>query len=219
MMRRRGWVVGAALSLAVAGCSTGQAPEVHRFTLLPPPPAAAFPQNMQIQMGSVNGVAPFRDTGIAHQSDPYRLDNYKFSRWVAPPTEMVAETLDHLARQEVGASQTADPEELPLVLDARIDAFQQVQEGARSSVLVEVDFCLNQRETGRAQWCKTLRRSMQAFNDSPDAAAQAIDNCFNQVLVDLASELSRQAAIPRPKRAPSDLAPGPQHHRKPFLGR
>jgi hypothetical protein len=49
-----------------------------------------------VQLGAVTGATPFRDTGIAYQVSLYRLDSYTFSRWVAPPVEMVTQRLRHL---------------------------------------------------------------------------------------------------------------------------
>ena len=193
--------------VAMGGCARAQAPEIHRYVLAPPPSNAAFPPNMPIDLGVISGGAAFREGGMAHQSDPYRLENYKFNQWVAPPVEMVEEQLAHLARQPVGVSENTSPDDPVMVLDAHISAFQKVEQGARSSGFVEIDFCLTQKDDTRPQWCKTFRRSALAYDNSAEAAAQAIGSCFNLILVDLAGELNRQAAIPRHRRPSVETAP------------
>src|SRR2546426_509436 len=115
-----------AAGLAIfAGCSSSSPkPELHRYLLAVNSPNIRIPATTVVQLHEVTGSAPFRDSAIAYQTSPYRLDSYSFHRWVSPPTEMVAQTLNDLVNQPISGNAAADP--LLVLLDARIKSFQQV---------------------------------------------------------------------------------------------
>jgi uncharacterized lipoprotein YmbA len=185
-----------ATGLAIyAGCTTSSAkPELHRYMLAVNSPSIRIPATTVVQLHEVTGSAPFRDSAIAYQTSPYRLDSYSLHRWVSPPTEMVAQTLNDLVNQPVPGSASADP--VLVLLDARIKSFQQVTEGNKNFGLVEIEFCLtpNQRQA-RPLWCQAFRHQNPAYEDSAEAAAQAISLSFSQVITDFSAELLRRTSV------------------------
>lgn len=202
-MRGAGFARTAACAVAIiagVGCSAlaRKIPDTHRYQLVTPSITAAMPSDARIELRSVSGGAPYQDTGLALQTSDYRIDSYRFHRWVAPPTDMVADRI----RAIVYA-----PSAGPLVTDARVGvleanvrAFQQVQKGGQSSGLVDVQFCIY--PTGiyqRALWCREFSKDTPAASDGPEAAAAAINASLNDVLQQFASALpAGMAEIPKP---------------------
>ena len=197
-------VLAAALILEGAGgCSITRPtkPPIHRYQLGPASGAALAPDRLAVQLGAVTGATPFRDTGIAYQVSPYRLDSYTLSRWAGPPVEIVMQRLRHLV--EPPPAETLGPRDAR-ILDARIMAFQEVDIGGSISGLVEMDFCLRPiRPPSRPQWCQTFRRQTPASADSREAAVAAITTSFNGVIEELTVALDRQLRVP-PAQAEHD---------------
>jgi uncharacterized lipoprotein YmbA len=189
--------LAAALILEGAGgCSITRPtkPPIHRYQLGPASAAALAPDRLAVQLGAVTGGTPFRDTGIAYQVSPYRLDSYTFSRWAGPPVEIVTQRLRHLV--EPPPAETLGSHDAR-ILDVRIMAFQEVDIGGRISGLVEMDFCLRPiRPPSRPQWCQTFRRQTPASADSREAAVAAITTSFNGVIEELTVALDRQLQAP-----------------------
>jgi hypothetical protein len=189
--------LAAALILEGAGgCSITRPtkPPIHRYQLGPASGAALAPDRLAVQLGAVTGATPFRDTGIAYQTSPYRLDSYTFSRWAGSPVEMVTQRLRHLV--EPPPTETRGSRDAR-ILDSRIVAFQEVDIGGGVSGLVEMDFCLRPiRPPSRPQWCQTFRRQTPASADSREAAVAAITTSFNGVIEELTAALDRQLQAP-----------------------
>ena len=197
--------LAAALVLESAGgCGIARParPPIRRYQLGPASAAALAPDRLAVQLGAVTGATPFRDTGLAYQTSPYRLDSYTFSRWAEPPVEMVTQRLRHLVEPppaEIRGSHDAR------ILDAHIIAFQEVDIGGGTSGLVEMDFCLRPvRPPSRTQWCQTFRRQTPASADSREAAVAAITTSFNGVIDELTVILNRQLQVP-PEQAEDDI--------------
>ncbi len=183
---------------AGAGCSARAAkPQLHRFILGPPSTASLTIDRPPVELGSVNGLTPFRDTEIAYQTTPYRLNVYTFSRWSAPPIELVGERIAELLETPPTGPRSSLP---PMLLDSRIDAFQEVDEGEHISGLVTINFCLRlQRSPSKPQWCQTVSHQTAATANTREAAVAAITTSLNRVLDDVIAELDRQfAALPEP---------------------
>lgn len=197
-VRLRLVTVAAAMGLQVmAGCSAfrGSKPQIHRYVLGPASAAALSKDRPPLESRSVTGITPYRDTGIAYQSSGYRLDSYTFSRWAASPVEMVSQRLKDVVEQPPTGPRRSMP---VMLLEARLDAFQEVDEPGKVSGLVEMEFCLRpKRPLSRVLWCKTFRHQTAASADTREAAVAAISSSLNSVIDELTVELDRQLqAIP-----------------------
>jgi ABC-type uncharacterized transport system auxiliary subunit len=179
-------------------------PETHRYQLVTTPPQVAIPSDVRIELRSVSGGAPYQDTGLAVQTSTYRIDSYRFHRWVAPPTDMVADRLRSIIYAPSSAGET-QPDAETAVLQADVQAFQQVQSGTQSSGLVTIQTCLFPNGIfQRAFWCQTFSKSTPASADGPEAATAAINSSLNDVLQQFVGALpSAVAAMPKalPSRA------------------
>ncbi len=184
------------ITLACAACALFRSPPVmHRYTIPDTAVAPSLPAGLNLEIGSVTGLAPFHDTGVAYQISPFRLDNYRFHRWVAPPTEILTQRLTGMIEQPAaGLASPAAKDDPIMLLDARIRAFQEVDEGGHSSGLVEIEFCLTPTTSmARPAWCQNFRRDTTASANTPEAAAAAISKSLNDILTDLMPALSSQA--------------------------
>lgn len=199
---------------AATGCSALMArkiPETHRYQLVTQPIPSTLPSDVRLEVRAVGGGAPYQDTGLALQTSAYRVDSYRFHRWIAPPTDMVGDRIKSIVYAPSSAA-PIQPDAPTAVLQADILAFQQVQEKmGQSSGLVDIQFCLY--PTGifqRALWCRDLKKDTPAASDGPEAAAAAINASLNDVLQQFASALpSAVAAIPRAQSPAPAAAQGP----------
>jgi uncharacterized lipoprotein YmbA len=179
----------------LAGCGfMTSRPQIHRYQLGPFTAARLKSDRVPIKLGSVTGTAPFRDTGIAYQTAAYRLDTYGFSRWIAPPVELLAQRLNHLVEQpskgEYGSSDA-------LVLDATVISFQEVDSSNENSGLVEIDFCLRRISPPfLTKWCQTFRSQTAASGNTREAAVAAISKSLDDILHDLVAALDIQLQPP-----------------------
>jgi ABC-type uncharacterized transport system auxiliary subunit len=194
--------VPATIALALAaGCSmlARKIPETHRYQLVTTPPQVAISPDVRIELRSVSGGAPYQDTGLAVQTSEFRIDSYRFHRWVAPPTDMVADRLRAIIYAPSSAGET-QPDAATAVLQADVQAFQQVQTGTKSSGLVTIQTCLFPNGIfQRAFWCQTFSKSTPAAGDGPEAATAAINSSLNDVLQQFTNALSSAvAAMPKP---------------------
>jgi ABC-type uncharacterized transport system auxiliary subunit len=189
-----------AIALA-AGCSifARKIPETHRYQLVTTPPQVAIPTDVRIELRSVSGGAPYQDTGLAIQTSAYRIDSYRFHRWVAPPTDMVADRLRSIIYAPSSAGET-QVNATTAVLQADVQAFQQVQTGTQAAGLVTIQTCLYpQGIFERAFWCQTFSKSTPSTGDGPEAATAAINSSLNDVLQQFTNALpSAVAAMPKP---------------------
>jgi hypothetical protein len=174
-------------------------PETHRYQLVPQRISAALPPDVRLELRAVNGGAPYQDTGLALQTSEYRIDAYRFHRWVAPPTDLVADRIKAILYAP-SSSGPIPPDSATGVLEANIHAFQQVQKGAQSSGLVDIEFCLYPPGVyQRAFWCRDLSKDTPAVDGGPEAATAAINSSLNDVLMQFAAALPAAVAqIPKP---------------------
>ncbi|HYB89852.1 MAG TPA: ABC-type transport auxiliary lipoprotein family protein [Candidatus Binataceae bacterium] len=194
MRERAATPIALTLAASFAGCSllARSVPATHRYQLAPTTAVAEIPPTARIELRNVTGSEPFQDTGIAYQTSPYRLDTYKFHRWVEPPTDLVSERLHEIiySPSPVGPETAAAH---PLLLDTRIKAFQEVDDGAQHTGVVAIRFCIFPRDPfSRALWCKVISKESPAGGDTPEQAAEAISMSFNQVMAEFASELTAE---------------------------
>jgi hypothetical protein len=87
-----------------------------------------------------------------------------------------------------------------MLLDSRLSAFQEVDEGEHVSGLVSINFCLtSKRSASKELWCQTFSHQTAATTNTREAAVVAISASLNGVMDDLVAELNRQfAAMPDP---------------------
>ena len=198
--------------VGVGGCSirgNSPKPQVHRYILGPASNAILTADRPSIDLGAVTGLTPFRDTEIAYQTTPYRLDTYTFHRWSAPPIEQVTERIGVLLQPPPSGPKSSLPS---MLLNSHIESFQEVDEGEHVTGLVSINFCLvPKRQSSKVLWCQTISHQTSASANTREAAVVAITTSFNSVADDLVAELNRQfASMPEPPEA-NDPAP-----RKPF---
>jgi uncharacterized lipoprotein YmbA len=184
-----------ALGASLCGCSllSRTVPVTHRYQVVGTPVAADLPPDAKIELRTVGGAEPYQDTGIAYQTSLYRLDSYHFHRWVEPPTDILREHLRQILYRPSNLG-SQEPNAKPLLLDARIQAFQEVDEGAKHSGLVTVQFCLYPGDPfARALWCTTVSKQTPADGKGPENAAAAINLSFDAVMAQFARDLTREA--------------------------
>jgi hypothetical protein len=192
-----------------AGCSSrGPKPQIHRYILGPASTATLTTDRPPIESGVVSGLTPFRDTEIAYESTPYRLDTYTFSRWSAPPIEIVSERIGAILQQPPNGPKSSLP---TMLLDTHIMAFQEVDDGEHVSGLVTISFCLRPKHPpSKMLWCQTLSHQTAASANSREAAVAAITGSVNSVFDDLIAELDLQFGA-MPVAEPSDEESEPAH--------
>jgi ABC-type uncharacterized transport system auxiliary subunit len=186
---RRLWPV--LFAAAWAGCTLSQpVPAISHYVI--PGGASETPVGavVPLQVGQIDALPPFQQTGIAYQLSPYRLDNYRLHQWVASPAWMLRERLQEMTVAQPGQQLDDRP---PLELAARIFAFQQMIDTGASAGRVEIRFCLRPAAPPAVPlWCRTIREQAPASAATPGAAAEAIGTAFNLTLVQLRKDLDQE---------------------------
>jgi uncharacterized lipoprotein YmbA len=188
--RRAAAALGVLLCACLCACSLfTQRPQTHRYLLPAPRARVEVPAGINLRVRSVKAIAPLEDTGIVHQVSTYQLDSYRYNRWVAPPTEMVADALHEIIRTRPDSA--SGPAPALMLLDARIDAFQHVDYGGKEAALVTIEFCLSSdRPWAPCQWRRRFSREIAAAGDTPQAAVQAFATAYEAVLTEFAAALT-----------------------------
>src|SRR5262249_52398299 len=132
------------VAVSLTGCGEvlrRPVPELHSYQLAPTTVTTDIPPSAKIQLRNVSGSDPYQDSGIAYQTSAYKLDTYRFHRWVAPPIAMLTDRLRDLLNRPSSLG-TEQPNARQYMLDARVKAFQEVDYDGNHSGVVAIEFCL-----------------------------------------------------------------------------
>ena len=204
MTRCRGLEAALAASICILAVGCGLAakrPQTQRYLLPAPKATVAIPAKMNIRLRGVTGIAPFQDTGIAYQTSAYKLDSYRYHRWVAPPTEMVADALNDVVKPPPAPPGGAGEE--MMLLSARINSFQESRYAGKHDAVVAIEFCLTpDRPYAPCAWSRTVAHQTPVANDSPGAAVAALGAAYDQVMAEFAASLGGYLATRKPEVPP-----------------
>jgi cholesterol transport system auxiliary component len=169
---------GMALLLAacLAGCSLtpAQAPPPARFDLGPASTGAA---GAALQLGDIAAPPWLDDTGIGYRlayRDAFRREVYRDSRWVAPPSTLLAQRL----RQQVAAVPA------PRRVHLQLDEFEQVFNSPTQSKVVL-------RARARLAGAASTEHLFVIERDAPSADAQGAVRGLAAASDEFAEQLQR----------------------------
>jgi cholesterol transport system auxiliary component len=194
--RSTAWVVVLATMMVAAGCALRPAatPPAAVYDLGAPPgggrPTAPTPH---LRVADVTAPAWLQGAGINYRlrfSDPWRLERYRDSRWVAPPAALLTERL----RERLASACTADTTERPPLLVASLEDFEQVFTAPdKSDVVLRLRATLVSSAPGAVTHARSW--SIERPAPTPDARgavrglAQAVNEASTQVAAWAASLL------------------------------
>lgn len=201
--------MAAVLGGAAAGCG-GSIPDTQFYELAPPARAGATSQPQGPgQPGAQAGarvvlvVEPFEAAGIydddriVYRTSPYRLDQYVYRRWSAPPGRLVSDFISRALAQSgrfraVTGHMTPDA---TAVLRGRILAIEEIDLSAGHWVgHIALELQLEDARTGALLWSGRFDRRRPLTRRDPDGLAEALSAVLSGITSELAPAVARAAA-------------------------
>ncbi len=202
-IRRRGgrMVVAAApllLAAVVSSCSVlgERAPEIQQLALAYPAPAAtaAGPVATSVKVQRFVGVAPFDGTTMYVSSDPYTMDSFNYSRWIASPGVMVCDLL-YRDLLHSGSFAAVHPhlsgEDARFELEGSVETFLSVEgpEGRHARLTVNITLVdASEHDSARRS---VLQRTFSSSAAVDDASAQSLAAGMSVAMEGLSGQVIR----------------------------
>lgn len=185
----------------LAGCGGQGVPvpsdRFHRLSVGAPSTVYQTPSlagTVEVERFLADGVLQDRAIVFVEHDNPNVLQQYQYQLWAEPPTRMLqAATVEYLREAHV-ADQVVDSDvrvEPSYTLTGEIKKLEHVR-GNSSSVLVELEYRLQDYRRGDLVWVKTYRVGKAARDASVAAATDAIGQAVADVLAMLSDDLARR---------------------------
>lgn len=195
-------VVGAALLLAVGGCSLSRAaPEKHAFLIDVDVPAAAGRAHPgTLRVGAVTVAAPFRARNFVYRTSPLAYEADFYNEFLVAPAAMIGEAGARALDRAGIFAKVIPPGARPdgdFVLDGFVSAlYGDVRDASKPAAEVAITFFLT-RNDGASQapfWSREYRRRVAIAGTMPEAYAQALSVALGAILAELAGDLAAAVA-------------------------
>jgi len=183
----------------LAGCSALQRESLVRQTFLldPPLPApVASAQQATLRVGRVDVAAPFRGKTFVYRTADLRYESDFYVEFLVPPATMLAEqtarALVH-ARPFAAVAGPGNGTDAQWVLDGFATAiYADYRDRAKPAAELDITYYLtataNAEQTPR--WTREYRQRVAMREATPQAYAEALNQAFGMILVDLARDLA-----------------------------
>jgi len=183
----------------LAGCSALQRESLVRQTFLldPPLPApVASAQQATLRVGRVDVAAPFRGKTFVYRTADLRYESDFYVEFLVPPATMLAEqtarALVH-ARPFASVAGPGNGTDAQWVLDGFATAiYADYRDRTKPAAELDITYYLtataNAEQTPR--WTREYRQRVAMREATPQAYAEALNQAFGMILVDLARDLA-----------------------------
>jgi len=183
----------------LAGCSALQRESLVRQTFLldPPLPApVASAQQATLRVGRVDVAAPFRGKTFVYRTADLRYESDFYVEFLVPPATMLAEqtarALVH-ARPFAAVAGPGNGTDAQWVLDGFATAiYADYRDRTKPAAELDITYYLtataNAEQTPR--WTREYRQRVAMREATPQAYAEALNQAFGMILVDLARDLA-----------------------------
>ncbi|MGE0821382.1 MAG: ABC-type transport auxiliary lipoprotein family protein [Candidatus Binatia bacterium] len=194
------WVVwGVAIgTICLHGCSIrAPRPETRYYTLsLAIPESSTKAGKGSLIVRSISVRHPYDQERIVYRSSAYTFDRYNAHRWASSPGEQVTEwTRRYLRHADVFAhvypttSGSAD-----FFLDGVVRQFEEIDHEHQWEAALTIDMWLLRPGDATPTWFKTYSATRPAAKRNPEAVAEAMSHCLEDVLERLAADLGAVVA-------------------------
>jgi ABC-type uncharacterized transport system auxiliary subunit len=192
-------VVGAALAIALAGCSvTRPSPVKNMFLLEPPPPAApvAKTQPGTLRIDAFNVASPYRGRSFVFRQTNLQFESDFYNEFIVSPAANIA---DATARglQQARVFEQVLAQGAPVDADWLLEGFVSSLYGDNRDAMkpaaeVSISFFLSKADSGRGVpfWSKQYAKRTAYSGSSAAAYAAAVNTAVGEIIAELARDLS-----------------------------
>ena len=199
-------LAGSIAALLLGACSAGNArPQLQQYQLAIPRIPLELRHADIPEIGDVSAAPPYEDTAVVYQTSPTQLGIYHYHRWISSPTELVRDYMEKLVGSEDDGQPTRPHK---LILEARIDGFNELDEGDQTFGVVDIRFCLRRSHSKpKTTSCWRDRHLTVASDRSASAVVDAINRSFEETMVELSNQLTSRlgGGLQQPQRSKEAL--------------
>jgi len=203
MKRHIWWLWGLVLWGTIpAGCSfTKPRPEVHYYALSLTVPNTAGPlAKGSLIVRPLTARDPYDQEPIVYRTSPYTFDVYNYHRWASSPTEQITEwTRRYLSGS--GLFERVFPTSdgiADLTLGGVIRQFEEIDQEKTWDAALRIDFWLLRAGEVSPFWFRSYTVTRPATKRNPEAIAEAMSRCLEEVLQQLTTDLKAVVTAPLP---------------------
>ena len=194
------WGVLILFVLAVIGCGSYHPVQYYRIETRLPDAETGIEYPLTAEIGTFSAPDFYQDQ-IVFRKDEYEMGFYEFSRWIAPPTELVRTALGEMISsskhfQRVDIDGNIIPADI--VFTGRIKKFDQVLEGEEIFAEFAAELEAIRSDSSRIIWTAFTSVRVKQEGEGKFAAtmseavrrglAGAVDNFFSQPILKKISE-------------------------------
>ncbi len=184
------------LALTLSGCASSKPIRYYTVQLPVAPALAPNAKTVSLLVGNITGPGIYRDTPIAYQVGTNEIGTYQYSRWVAPPVELLKSKLmrvlstsgDYESVSSLGSNSSAQ-----FVVRGQLYSFEEV-DGATISGLVSMEFELYDRKSGKVVWSHFYSQSEPVQGKEISAVVTALDTNLDRGLKEVSAGLNQYFA-------------------------
>jgi ABC-type uncharacterized transport system auxiliary subunit len=181
-----------ARALSLNGCVTSK--PIHYYTVQLPvaPTLTTSTLNVSLLVGDIEGSDLYRDTPIVYRVGTNRIGTYQYSRWAAPPVELLQGKLIRVLRASgdyQSVSGLGSKTEGQFVVRGRLYDFEEV-DGGNIAGLVSMEFELYNRKSGKVLWTHFYSHSESAEGKDISAVVTALDANLDRGLKEVAAGIN-----------------------------
>jgi ABC-type uncharacterized transport system auxiliary subunit len=184
------------LALALSGCASSKPIRYYTVQMPVAPSLTPNAKTVSLVVGNITGPGIYRDTPIAYQVGTNEIGTYQYSRWVAPPTELLKSKLlrvlstsgDYESVTSLGSNSSAQ-----FVVRGQLYSFEEV-DGASITGLVSMEFELYDRKSGKVVWSHFYSQSEPVQGKEISAVVTALDTNLDRGLKEVSAGLNQYFA-------------------------
>jgi uncharacterized lipoprotein YmbA len=199
-------VVTACAVITLAACAIGKPmPKATTYVVAPPMAAANSPSSRRpdaLRMGNVHVAAAYASNALVYRLDDVRYASDPYHAFIAEPGAMLgtqmAEWLDRAGPFETVAL-PGSTRPTRYVLDATVaELYGDFRAGRSPAAVLTVQFTLiDQAARPKVVYESTIARRVDLPQASPDALVRGYGKALEEILMQLAPEISAEKLLPR----------------------
>lgn len=194
MNMRMGLVWGMIVwSISVGGCSiTSPRPATHHYVLTLAVPDTPGPGISSLVVRLIGARDPYNQERIVYRSSAYAFDLYNYHRWASTPAEQVTTWARRVLRGSGLFAQVLPNTEgtADFILDGTIQQFEEIDHEKTWEAALSIEFWLMRPGDRTPVWFQSYSVTQSAAKRNPEAIAEAMSRCLENVLGRLTSDLA-----------------------------
>ena len=197
----RAIIIIVTMSLLAACTSTSPVPEDRFYQLESATPAQVFPSpellgGLEIDYTGADPLRSGRAVLYSENARPLQLKRYHYAYWVDQPPRMVRDQMVQYLRASGVADRVGNSGQRDTAayrLKTQLLKFEQLRGGPKPEVVVELEASLERLPAESTLWISTYSQRQASDSEDVHALAEAMHAALEQVLHQLAHDISATA--------------------------